>query len=251
MNLAGLVVLKDGASRILSVAKREIRRGGWTGFADVLAFRLFSRLALRARDNAWKRQELERLRARYPADLTRVPRIEVTSPNSEEARVFLLTHAPDLIIARCKFILKPEIFEIARVGSFALHPGVCPEYRNAHGCFWALANRDTKRVGMTMLKLDKGVDTGPVYFQAGCDIDELNESHTMIQYRVVLENLEGISRTLIDLWKGLSPAALSVEGRTSAVWGQPRLTQYLRWKRLALRERQSNHQSPITQTPTR
>jgi methionyl-tRNA formyltransferase len=244
MNLAGLVVLKDAPSRIWSVAKREIRRVGWAGFADVVAFRLFSKILLSPKDAAWKRQELDRLRTRYPADLSRVPRVEVTNPNSEEARVFMLAHAPDIIIARCKFILKPEIFEIARVGSFALHPGVCPEYRNAHGCFWALANRDTTRVGMTMLKLDKGIDTGPVYFQAGCDIDELKESHTVIQYRVVLENLDAIGRTLIDLWRGLNPPTVPVEGRASAVWGQPRLTDYLRWKRLARQERRTTEALP-------
>jgi methionyl-tRNA formyltransferase len=237
MKLAGLVVLKDAPSRIWGVARREIRRGGWAGFADVVAFRAFSKILLNPKDAAWKRQELNRLRERYPADLSRVPRIEVTSPNSEEARVFMLACAPDVIIARCKFILKPEIFEIARVGSFALHPGVCPEYRNAHGCFWALVNRDTERVGMTLLKLDKGIDTGPIYFQAGCEIDELNESHTVIQYRVVLENLDGIARTLIDLANGRNPATVPVEGRASAVWGQPRLTDYLRWKRLARLQR--------------
>ena len=44
-----------------------------------------------------------------------------------------------------------------------MHPGICPEYRNAHGCFWALANRDLNKVGMTLLRIDKGVDTGPTF----------------------------------------------------------------------------------------
>ena len=40
------------------------------------------------------------------------------------------------------------------LGTFVMHPGICPEYRNAHGCFWALANRDLARVGMTLLRAD-------------------------------------------------------------------------------------------------
>jgi len=233
MNLAGLIVITDGPRRLLRVAKREVRRVGWVGFLDVVAFRLFSRIWLRRRDEAWKREELARLRLRYPANLSGVPRVFVTDPNSKEAREFLEKHAADLIVARCKFILKPEIFQLAQVGAFALHPGICPEYRNAHGCFWALVNRDIDRVGMTLLRIDNGVDTGPVYLQAGCPIDEARESHTVIQYRVVLDNLEAIGRTLIAIWEGRNPATVQTAGRESAVWGQPRLSSYLRWKKAA------------------
>ncbi len=233
MNLAGLIVISDGGRRLWSAAAREIRRIGWMKFIDVIAYRLFARLRLRPAENRWKADQLARLRARYPATLDGVPRLVVTNPNSEGARTFLSGVAPDILIARCKFILKPDVFTLARTGAFALHPGICPEYRNAHGCFWALVNRDLDRVGMTLLQIDKGVDTGPVYLQAGCAIDEVAESHTVIQYRVVLENLERIAAILIDLFNGRNLVPVSTAGRKSAVWGQPRLTDYLRWKRAA------------------
>ena len=121
---------------------------------------------------------------------------------------------------------------LARVGTFALHPGICPEYRNAHGCFWALAQRDLGRVGMTLLRVDQGIDTGPVFLQASCPFDETRESHAVIQYRVVLENLEAIGHTLRAVCDG-SAVAVPVSGRRSATWGQPWLTAYLRWKRAA------------------
>ena len=66
-----------------------------------------------------------------------------------------------------------------------LHPGICPEYRNAHGCFWALARRDLERVGMTLLRVDPGIDTGPVFLHGTYDFDEVEESHAVIQYRAV------------------------------------------------------------------
>ena len=236
MSLAGLIVISDSPSRIWAVAKREIRRTGWRRFADVVAFRLFARMFLRSTDRAWKDRELARLRERYPADLAGIPQITLANPNSAEARDFIAALRPDLLIARCKFILKPEVFELARIGAFAFHPGICPEYRNAHGCFWALANRDLERVGMTLLKIDKGIDTGPVYFQGGCAIDEVNETHTQIQYRVVTENLDAIGRTLIDLSRGVQISPIPSAGRRSATWGQPTLTDYLRWKKAARRD---------------
>jgi folate-dependent phosphoribosylglycinamide formyltransferase PurN len=233
MNLAGLIVISDQGRRLWTAARRELRRVGWLGFLDVVAYRLFARVRLRAVEEAWKAQQIEALKSQYPANLGDVPRVVVANPNSDASREFLNSVKPDILIARCKFILKPEIFSLARVGAFALHPGICPEYRNAHGCFWALVNRDLDRVGMTLLKIDRGVDTGPVYLQAGCGIDELAESHIVIQYRVVTENLDRIAATLIDLFNGKTVEPIPTAGRTSAVWGQPRLTDYLRWKKAA------------------
>ncbi len=236
MDLRGVIVIREGRNQLWRRARREIRRTGWLGFADVAAFRLYASLALARGDHEWKAQELARLRVRYPVDLTRVPTTIVTDPNSEAARAFLLAQQPDLVIARCKFILKPAIFSIARAGTYALHPGICPEYRNAHGCFWALAKRDLERVGMTLLRIDAGIDTGPVYLHATCPIDEVRESHTVIQYRVVFENLDAIGRQLAAVARGQGVQPVPVEGRRSATWGQPRFSDYLHWKWTARRK---------------
>jgi methionyl-tRNA formyltransferase len=225
-------------------ARREIRRVGLVRFLDVVAFRAYARLTQAKRDATWKAQQIERIRARYPADLSTVPQIVVSSPNSEEARQFLAGLAPDLAIARCKFIL--GIFQIPRVGTFVMHPGICPEYRNAHGCFWALANRDLDRVGMTLLKVDAGIDTGPMYFHGRCEVDELEESHVVIQYRAVFDNLEPIGNILLALARGEEVPAISHAGRHSATWGQPRLTDYLRWKATARKERHARRIAAIS-----
>jgi folate-dependent phosphoribosylglycinamide formyltransferase PurN len=236
MDLRGLIVIREGRRQLWRRARREIRRVGWFGFADVAAFRFYAAAALASRDEAWKAQELARLRVRYPVDLSRVTHIVVSDPNSDDAGAFLRKQQPDLVIARCKFILKPAIFSIARAGTYALHPGICPEYRNAHGCFWALANRDLERVGMTLLRIDAGIDTGPVYLHATCPIDEVHESHTVIQYRVVLENLDAIGRQLVAVARGQEVRPVSTAGRRSATWGQPRLSDYVRWKWIARRK---------------
>jgi len=236
MDLRGVIVIRESKRQLWRRARREIRRAGWFGFADVMAFRFYARAMLARSDEAWKAQELARLRVRYPVDLSHVPYVIVSDPNGDGARAFLTARQPDLVIARCKFILKPEIFSIARAGTYALHPGICPEYRNAHGCFWALAKRDLDRVGMTLLRIDAGVDTGPVYLHATCPIDEVRESHTVIQYRVVLENLDVIGQQLAAVARGRAVQPLSTAGRRSAIWGQPRLSEYLRWKWIARRK---------------
>ncbi len=71
-----------------------------------------------------------------------------------------------------------------------MHPGICPEYETRMDVFKAFTNRDLNKVGMTLLKVDKGVDTGPAFGYYTYPFDEMHESHIVIQHRVVLENLD-------------------------------------------------------------
>src|SRR5258705_322756 len=93
-----------------------------------------------------------------------------------------------------------------------------------------VGDRDFERVGMTLLRVDPGIDTGPIFFHGTCDFDEVEESHSVIQYRTVTENLDTIASILTALSRGEQVTPIAVEGRASAVWGQPHLTAYLRWK---------------------
>ena len=77
--------------------------------------------------------------------------LRTTSVNSAECVAFVRACAPDFMLARCKTLLKPAVFTVPPGGTYVLHPGICPEYRNAHGCFWALACGDLSRVGLTLL----------------------------------------------------------------------------------------------------
>jgi folate-dependent phosphoribosylglycinamide formyltransferase PurN len=233
-DLAAVVVIREPGARMRRRVKREIERIGWWRFLDVVAFRLYHRLFLAGADAAAEQDLRESLERRYP-ELPRSTRIlETDSPNSKEAENLLHETKPQVVIARCKTILAQRIFGLAEVGTFVMHPGICPEYRNAHGCFWALASRDLKNVGMTLLKIDAGVDTGPVYGYFRYAYDERRESHSMIQDRVVFENLDAIEAAFREIAAG-TRATISTAGRRSRAWGQPWLSAYWRWKRAAQR----------------
>jgi len=230
-DLRGVVVLRERGARMRKRVQREVGRVGYLRFLDVLSFRLYYRLFEAARDREWERAELERLCRIYPEPAA-VPELITHSPNSPEAEAFVRESGAEIVVARCKTILKESVFSIPRTGTFVMHPGVCPEYRNAHGCFWALAEGDRERVGMTLLKVDRGVDTGPVYGYYSYDFDELRESHVRVQHRVVLENLDALRSKLLEIYEGRA-APLDTKGRHSAVWGQPWLTRHLAIRRRA------------------
>lgn len=231
--LAGIVVLSETTERKRNRVKRELKRVGAFRFADVLAFRLYYRLAVARRDGRWEAEKLEELKRLYPLPKD-VPILRTHSPNTEEAERFIRDARPDIVLARCKTLLKESVFSVPSRGTFVMHPGICPEYRNAHGCFWALAGDDLDNVGMTLLRIDKGVDTGPVFGYYRYPYDEVGESHIVIQHRVVLDNLPELERKLREIHAG-EAVPLQTDGRPSATWGQPWLSRYLRWKRSARR----------------
>lgn len=230
--LVGIVVIREqGREQLLARAKREIKRSGLVGFADVMLFRAFYKALLAKQDAAWESSVIESFQKKYStAGFDTVPRIEVSSPNSDAAREFIQKHAPDLVIARCKFLLKKSVFGIPKHGTFVMHPGHCPSYRNAHGCFWALVQGEPQKVAMTLLKIDQGIDTGPVYGYFTYPFDSKNESHIRIQARVVLENLDQIKNTLLEIVQGTAKT-IATDGNPSAVWGQPKFFSYLRARR--------------------
>jgi len=231
-NLVGIVILEEKRDQVKRRVQREHKRIGTLRFLDVLAFRLFYKLFLAAADTQWTNRQVESLRERYPA--VKAPVVRSHSPNTPEVEKFIRGSQPDLVIARCKFIIQEQVFAIPGVGTFVMHPGICPESRNAHGCFWALAHDDVSRVGVSLLRIDKGVDTGPIYGYFGYKYDEIAESHYRIQCRCVLENLDALAAKLLEICRGAA-TAIDVTGRKSAAWGQPWMTAYLRWKAHARR----------------
>lgn len=232
LGLVGIVVLEENGAQRRARVRRELKRVGWLRFVDVVAMRLYYRLRLAAADRRWLDTAVTRMLVRY-GDVPELAPLRVADVNDPRVIEFLERLAPDLVLARCKQLLKRRVFRIPRRGSVVLHPGICPEYRNAHGCFWALSQRDLERVGVTLLRIDAGIDTGPIFGYFRYPYDEKRESHIVIQYRSVLENLTPIAERLRAL---VSDAAQPIEtaGRTGAVWGQPWLTRYLRWKRAAV-----------------
>jgi hypothetical protein len=239
-DLVGLIVLRETHQRMWRRIRREVERVGAIRFLDVIAFRLYYKLFLAEQDRRWEEQQLSELSRVYPEVSQEVPVLYSHSPNTSEAEQFIRKLAPDMILARCKTLLKENIFSLPSKGTFVMHPGICPEYRNAHGCFWALANDDLDKVGMTLLRIDKGVDTGPIYGYYRYKYDEVNESHVVIQHRVVYENLGDLKNKLTEICGALA-IPLNVSGRSSATWGQPWLTSYLKLKSRARRRNRSRN----------
>ena len=68
---------------------------------------------------------------------------------------------PDLGLIYGSPILKPELFEIPKLGTLGIHHGKVPEYRGNKTTFWAMYNGEPV-AGVTIQKVNKGLDTGSI-----------------------------------------------------------------------------------------
>jgi methionyl-tRNA formyltransferase len=86
---------------------------------------------------------------------------------------------PDLIVVVAYgHILPPEILELPRFGCVNVHTSLLPKYRGAAPIQWAIANGETE-TGVTIMKMDAGMDTGPVLAQKQTPISPQDDSATL------------------------------------------------------------------------
>jgi methionyl-tRNA formyltransferase len=81
---------------------------------------------------------------------------------SESAFDYFKRVAPDVVvIIAYGQIIPARLIEIPRLGWINLHASLLPKYRGAAPINWAIVNCET-RTGLTTMKIDAGLDTGPV-----------------------------------------------------------------------------------------
>jgi len=77
---------------------------------------------------------------------------------------------PDLaILAFVTDIIPEKLLTIPSFGTICYHPSILPRHRGASGINWAIIQGDT-RTGLTILWVDKGIDTGPILLQKEVEI---------------------------------------------------------------------------------
>lgn len=94
-----------------------------------------------------------------------IPTIQPEKLRAPEALVQLHAWDPDLIVvAAFGQILRKDILELPRYGCINVHASLLPRWRGAAPINAAILHGDEK-TGVTIMKMDVGLDTGPVLTQ--------------------------------------------------------------------------------------
>lgn len=86
---------------------------------------------------------------------------------------------PDLVVVAAYGQILPErILDLPRFGCLNVHTSLLPRYRGAAPIQWAILNGDAE-TGVTIMKMDAGLDTGDILSQATTPIHPEDTSETL------------------------------------------------------------------------
>lgn len=147
--------------------------------------------------------------------------------------------APDLIIVVAYGqILPPAILDLPRFGCLNVHASLLPRHRGAAPIQWAILEGDCE-TGVTLMKMDAGLDTGDMLMSAATPITDADNAQTLHD-RLAELGAGLLVRTIPDYVAGrITPTPQPAAGATYARkitkedglfdWSQPARTL---WNRL-------------------
>ena len=101
-----------------------------------------------------------------------VPFFRIGSVNTPDYLSHLRNLSPDLaVVVSFGQILKEELLGLPRFGCLNVHASLLPAYRGASPIVSAILNGEN-RTGVSFMRMDKGLDTGPVYQRLELEIGD-------------------------------------------------------------------------------
>ena len=130
-----------------------------------------------------------------------IPVFQPEKARHPDAVARIVAEAPDLIVvAAYGHILPKSILDIPRLGCINVHASLLPKYRGAAPINWAVARGETV-TGITIMRMDEGMDTGPMLHVREMPIGEEDTAETIFAKLSIL-GAEALREALRRLREG-------------------------------------------------
>lgn len=121
-----------------------------------------------------------------------------TKIRTEEASdLFLSDNADAAIVVAYGRILPASFLAATQLGCINVHFSLLPLYRGAAPVNWAIVRGETE-TGVTTMRIEEGLDTGPILLQRATKIGE-KETATELMERLSIEGAHLLSETLLQV----------------------------------------------------
>ncbi|MCJ7451114.1 MAG: methionyl-tRNA formyltransferase, partial [Steroidobacteraceae bacterium] len=139
-----------------------------------------------------------------------------SSLKSEEAVAVLASFAPDLMVVVAYGLILPQaVLDVPRLGCVNIHASLLPRWRGAAPIQRAILAGDT-RTGVTIMKMDAGLDTGPMLLIRETGI-AAGEAAGSLHDRIARLGAEAVVEAVAGLAAGsLVPVPQPADGATYA-----------------------------------
>jgi len=147
----------------------------------------------------------------------------------------LVRLSPDVIVVVAYGqILKKNVLELPRLGCINIHASLLPRWRGAAPIHWAILSGD-RETGIGIMKMEAGLDTGPVYLEKKIPILE-SDTVTTLHDRLAQLGGEALLEVLSQLDQGLAfPKPQSEAGVTYA----KKLDKDMQWLKSSMSAREA------------
>ena len=130
-----------------------------------------------------------------------IPVFQPEKARHPDAVARIVAEAPDLIVVVAYgHILPKSILDIPRLGCLNVHASLLPKYRGAAPINWAVARGETV-TGVTIMRMDAGMDTGPILHVREMPIGSEDTAETMFTKLSIL-GAEALREALRRLQEG-------------------------------------------------
>ncbi len=144
----------------------------------------------------------------------------------------LASVAPDLmVVVAYGLILPPEVLSIPRQGCVNVHGSLLPRWRGAAPIQRAIEAGD-RVTGVSLMRMEAGLDTGPLYARQEVDIDLLETGKTLHD-RLAIVGGELLSERLDRLLNGILPVREQDSAGITYAAKLSRQEAWIQWNRTA------------------
>ena len=125
-------------------------------------------------------------------------KIEVLQPkNSQELESYALENYDLLLVVAYGLLLTPKILAKPKYGCINIHASLLPRWRGAAPIQRAIEAGDIE-TGITIMKMDKGLDTGDILKQISCPIND-DDTSGILHDRIANISAENINDILAKI----------------------------------------------------
>jgi methionyl-tRNA formyltransferase len=162
-------------------------------------------------------------------DISEIPQncvIDVPSVNSDVAIRELQRRSPRVVVVNGTRIIQAKVLQSVNAIFLNTHAGITPMYRGIHGGYWALASGDPVNCGVTVHKVDTGIDTGAIIAQASIT-PSAEDTFATYPFLQIASAIPLLKQAVRDALAG-NLSVMPPRSGKSQLWSHPTAWQYLK-----------------------
>jgi methionyl-tRNA formyltransferase len=220
------VIFEEPISKV-ELVKRRLKKFSIIQVIGQLLFQILYLPFLRMNSST----RIESIRSIYRLNNNSIPKsavMWVSSINNADCHAIISALNPDAFVLSGTRILSGSTLENCHAPVVNIHAGITPFYRGVHGGYWALANNEPQKCGVTLHIVDTGIDTGNILAQSKIEITNQDNFATY----PILQLAKGIELLKNCLPQFLNHTLIAVSTEQKGqLWYHPTIWQYLAIKR--------------------